>query len=94
MPTTPVITDPPNGASGLGLNPRFFGTADAYYSVEIVQANTGHPYGKGVANENGVWAIDIRMDSDQWLTFSARSYVSPDDPNSYSAYSVPITIQA
>lgn len=93
MSQTPVITSPANGATGLGPTPRLFGTAEQNHSVEIVVASYGTQLGRGVAGPDGQWAIDINNNDDQWITVQARSYVSPHDPNSYSAYSAPITIR-
>lgn len=93
MPITPVITSPANGSSGLGPNPRFYGTAEPNYSVELVQANTGVLLGQAVTEPNGQWSADLNINTDQWVSVQARCYVSPSDPNSYSAYSAPITIQ-
>lgn len=90
MPQTPVFASA-NGASGLGSSPRFFGSADPNYSVEIAIANVGTVLGRGVTNPNGQWAVDLTVTPGVWYTIQARSYVTPSDPNSYSAWSSPIT---
>jgi hypothetical protein len=93
MATTPVITQPPSGSTGLGNNPRLFGKADPNYSIKIVVTNYGTTLGKGVADANGDWSVDLALDTDQWVQVQAQSYISPENPSSFSGYSAPISIQ-
>jgi hypothetical protein len=91
MAQTPVIHG--NGGGGVGPTPRLWGTAEPNHSVRIVQANTGVVFGQGVAGPDGQWAIDVNLNTDQWVQLQAQSYVVQGDPSTESGYSNSVNLQ-
>lgn len=93
MASTPVITQPANGSSGLGATPRLFGTADAWSSIRIYIADSNTQVGQGVTLGNGNWSADLRIPTGQWLIVTAQSYVDANNPATNSAWSPPFNIR-
>lgn len=81
----PTITEPKTSTAALGTNPTVKGTAQANYTVEIFQVDSGNRLATAKANAQGNWTAKINIPSTNWFMITARSFLSQGEADNWCA---------